>query len=80
MALINQRIIKLDVSEIVSELKRLNNNLERIFHVDEPQLTPGVDFDADDYSSVVYSDEDAELVQQHLDNRIGGVMVNGRNY
>jgi len=76
MALISQRIIKLDVSEIVSELKRLNYNLEKIFQIDSPQIVPDRDFDPDDYSSVSYSDENAELVEQHLANRIGGVIIN----
>ena len=82
MALINQRVMKLDTSEIVAELKgfvaelkRLNYNLENIFHVNAPELVPDRDFDADDFSSVSYSDEVNELVQQHLDKRIGGVRV-----
>ncbi len=75
MALINQRVIKLDVSEIVTELKRLNYNLEKIFQVGAPELVPDQDFDADDFSSVSYYDEEAELIQQHLDKRIGGVQI-----
>lgn len=75
MALINQRIIKLDVSDIVSELKRLNYNLEKIFQVDAPEVVPGRDFDPDEFSSVSYSDEIGELVEQHLNKRIGGVEV-----
>jgi hypothetical protein len=75
MALISQRIIKLDVSEIVTELKRLNYNLEKIFQVDSKEITPVRDFDPDDFSSVSYSDEVEELVQQHLDKNIGGVRI-----
>lgn len=75
MSLISQRIIKLDVSEIVLELKRLNNTLEQIFQVDRPQAVPGVDFDPDDYSSVLYSNEEDELVQQHVDKLVAGIDI-----
>lgn len=75
MALLSQRIVKLDVSEIVAELKRLNYNLEKIFQINSDKLVPDRDFDADDFSSVSYTDEVEELVQQHLDNRIGGVLI-----
>lgn len=75
MALISQRVIKLDVSEIVSELKRLNYNLEKIFQVGQPEVVPDRDFDPDDFSSVSYTDETAELIEQHLANRIGGVII-----
>jgi len=77
VALISQRVIKLDVSEIVAELKRLNYNLEQIFKVDAPQITPD-DFDADEFSSVSYygpKELDQELINQHLDKTIGGVRV-----
>lgn len=75
MALLNQKIIKLDVSEIVTELRRLNYNLEKIFQVNAPVIEPGRDFDPDDFSSVTYSDEEAELIEQHLNKRIGGFVV-----
>lgn len=76
MALINNRTIKLDVSDIVTELRRLNYNLEQIFQVNKTQPIPGQDFDPDEFSMVSYYDEEAELVQQHLDKRVGGVPVN----
>lgn len=76
MALINNRTIKLDVSEIVTELRRLNYNLEQIFAVNKPEVVPNRDFDPDDFSSVSYTNEEEELVQQHLNKRIGGIQTN----
>lgn len=75
MALINRRIIRLDVSEVVTELKRLNYNLEKIFQIDSPEVVPERDFDPDDFSSVSYTSETDELIQQHLNKRIGGFIV-----
>lgn len=75
MSLISRRVINLDVSEIVSELKRLNHNLEQIFQIDSPRAIPGQDFDPDDFSEVLYTSEEDELIQQHLDRRIAGVPI-----
>lgn len=75
MSLISTRVVKLDLSEIVHELKRLNNNLEQVFQINKPQLEPGIDFDPDDYSSVLYSDEEEELVEQHVGKMVAGIRV-----
>jgi len=72
MSLINTRIVKLDVSPIVQELQRLNRNLEEIFQINAPVLVPNEDFDPDDYSSVMYTDEEAELVDEQVRRRILG--------
>lgn len=72
MSLINTRIVQIDLSQIVHELKRLNTNLEEIFQINSPTLEPGRDFDPDDYSSVLYSNEENELIAEHVDkNSIG---------
>jgi hypothetical protein len=75
MSLINQRIIKLDVSEIVGELKRLNHNLEQLFQIDKPQAQPYLDFDPDEFSSVSYPDEESDLIQQHMDRHVAGIKI-----
>lgn len=72
MSLINTRIVQIDLSQIVRQLERLNNNLEEVFSINRPEVVPERDFDPDDYSSVMYSDEDEELINQHIKNRIIG--------
>ena len=72
MSLINTRVVQVDLSQIVKQLERLNNNLEQVFHIDRPDLVPNVDFDPDDYSATLYSDEESELIDQHVRNRIIG--------
>lgn len=75
MSLIRVRTIKLDVSELVEEIRKLRMAVEGVLQLDKPVAQPYVDFDPDDYSSVLYSDETKELVQQHLDKRVAGIDV-----
>lgn len=79
MALFNQRKIILDTSGIEQKLDRLNYLFEQFLianniSIDGPP-TVFEEVDADDYSSVLYSDEQQELVDQHLAKRIGGVQI-----
>lgn len=72
MALINTRVINIDLSQIVHELKRLNSNLEQIYQINAPTVEPGRDFNPDDYSSVLYTSEEDELVSEQISkNSIG---------
>lgn len=72
MSLINTRIVQVDLSQIVHELKRLNSNLEEIYQINKPTVEPGRDFDPDDYSSVMYTSEEDELVSEQVTkNSIG---------
>ena len=70
MAFLNTRIVQIDLSQIVHELKRLNNNLEEIFQINSPEVVPYRDFDPDDYSSVLYSNEDEELIAEKVRQNI----------
>lgn len=74
MAILSHRTIRLDVSEIVTELRRLNHNLEQLFQTNAPKATPE-DFDVDEYCSVSYFNEEQELIDQHIHNTVGGVRV-----
>jgi hypothetical protein len=79
MALINQKKIVLDTSSIERELSRIANLLEQVL-VAQGVLTDETpidleNIDPDDYSSVLYTDENEELIQQHLAKRVGGVVV-----
>ena len=80
MPLISQRIVKLDTSALEQPLSRIAYLLERLCVAQgipiEDLPVDMEELDADDYSAVVYSNEDAELVQQHLNKRIIGVPVN----
>jgi hypothetical protein len=62
-----------NVTGVELQLMRIADALESL--LEKPQLVPGPGFDADDYSEVVYTNEEEELVQQHLDKRIGGFVV-----
>lgn len=75
MSLIKTRIVQIDLSQVVSELKRLNNNLEQMFQINAPMLEVGRDFDPDDYSSVMYSSEEAELITERLGHKIIGMDI-----
>lgn len=72
MSLINTRIIQIDLSQIVHELQRLNDNLEEVFHINRREIVPNVDFDPDDYSSVMYTNEEEELIAEHVGRRVIG--------
>lgn len=79
MALLTQKIIKLDTSGIEEQLSRLNYLLGQLL-VSQGIPVDGVptnmeQIDPDDYSSILYTDETSELIQQHLDKRIGGVQL-----
>jgi hypothetical protein len=74
MAFLSHRTIKLDVSELTSEIKKLREVIENVL-LEKPQLEPGVDFDPDDYSSVLYTNEEEELIKQHMDRRVAGIDV-----
>ena len=74
MAFLSHRTIKLDVSELTAEIRKLREVIEEVL-LEKPPLQPGVDFDPDDYSSVLYSDEEKELFQQHLNRRVAGIDV-----
>lgn len=67
------KITNVELAGIEYQLNRIATALESL--LEKPQIVPGQDFDPDDFSSVSYSDEEEELVQQHLDNRIGGLIV-----
>jgi hypothetical protein len=72
MSLINARIVQIDLSQLVHEFQRLNNNLEEVFHIGRKEIIPNVDFDPDDYSSVMYSNEEDELIAQHVNKKVIG--------
>ncbi len=68
----------LEVSGVEFHLDRIATALEEIVKhlaIGHPQIIPGQDFDPDDFSSVSYSNEEEELIQQHLDKRVGGFVV-----
>lgn len=77
MSLFNTQVVQADLSLLVREFQRLNSNLEQIFQINSPEVEPGRDFDPDDYSSVMYSNEEDELIKQHVSKVIPGGHVRG---
>lgn len=75
--LIQSKITNVELAGIEHQLKRIADALEANLGYNRPDVQPGRDFDPDEYSSVSYTDEEAELVQQHLDKRVGGFIVEG---
>lgn len=74
--LFQNKTIKLEVTGIEFQLKRIADALESLLA--KPQIIPGQDFDPDDFSEVVYTDEEQELIDQHLNKRIGGFLVDDK--
>lgn len=77
--LIQGKIVNMDMevlARIELQLTRIADILEHALKY-KPEAIPNVDFDPDDYSGVVYTDEEQELVQQHLNKRIAGIVVDG---
>lgn len=72
--LIQTKTTKISLEGIEFQLRRIADALEHIAYP-KPEVTAS-DFDVDEFSTVLYTDEEGELVQQHLDKRIGGVVVN----
>jgi hypothetical protein len=67
------KITNLNVSGIEYQLSRIATALEAL--IEKPQIQPNIDFDPDDYSEVSYTNEEEELVAQHLSHRIAGIAV-----
>lgn len=75
MSFISTRVIQIDVSGIELQLKRIADAVENALGIGKPSIEPGVDFDPDDYSSVLYTDEEQELIQERLSRRVAGIDV-----
>ncbi len=75
--LFQSKTTKVELEGIEFQLKRIADALESLLNINKPELVPGRDFDPDDFCEVTYSDEEKELVDQHLNKRIGGVEVDG---
>lgn len=71
--LFQSKVTNLEVNGIEFQLSRIATALESL--LEKPAIEPDRDFDADDFSDVAYFSEEEELVQQHLDKRIGGFVV-----
>lgn len=79
MALINQKKIILDTSGIESKLDRLNYLLEQFMLANNVPINGVPDYleqvDLDDYSSVLYTDEEQIMVEEQVAKRVGGMKV-----
>lgn len=73
--LFQSKITNVELAGIEHQLKRIADALEANLGYGKPDIQPGRDFDPDDFSGVAYTDEEADLIQQHLDKRIGGFVV-----
>lgn len=73
--LIQTKTTNVNLEGIEFQLKRIADILEVAFA--QPNSVPYQDFDPDDYSEVLYVDEEQELIDQHLKKRVGGVVVDG---
>ena len=73
MSFVSTRVVKIDVSGIELQLKRIADALEFGLGIGKPSIEPGVDFDPDDYSSVLYTSEESELIQEKLNRRVAGI-------
>lgn len=73
--LIQSKITNIELAGIEHQLKRIADILELAFA--QPVAIPNQDFNPDDYCEVSYVNEEQELVQQHLDKRVGGFVVEG---
>lgn len=71
--LFQSKITNLEVNGIEFQLKRIADALESLLA--KPEIVPGRDFDPDEFCEVYYTDEEADLIQQHLDKRVGGFVV-----
>lgn len=79
MPLFNKRTLVLDTSGVEAKLDRLNYLFEQYLIANNIPVD-GVPsdmelVDPDEYSYVFYTDEEQELIQQHLAKRVAGVQV-----
>lgn len=73
--LFQSKTTRVELEGIELQLKRIADALEIL--IAQPRAVPGQDFDPDDYCEVLYADEEKELVEQHLNKRVGGFVVEG---
>lgn len=73
MSFINTRVVQVDLRGVETQLKRIADAMELALSIGKPEAIPYKDFDPDDFSAVIYTNEEDELIQEKLARRIAGV-------